>query len=176
MFQFLAYAGFYGYTITDILNQWAQFGVFAYVFPFLLIFAIVFGILNKSNILGENKAVHATIALAVGFLALQNDYVTRFFESIFPYAGMGIAVLLVALILMGVMFGETEMKWLQYVFFGIGAIIFLIVILTSLNDISWWGMGGYGWGQSWPAILSLIILLGIMAFIIFGSKKSGSHS
>ena len=155
--QFLAFEGFGGYNITSILNSWAQFGVFAYLFPFLLIFAIVFGILMKSNILGQNRAVHATIALAVGFLALQNDYVTLFFQSLFPYAGMGIAVLLVAIILMGVMFGEQEMDWMKYVFFGIGALIFLIVILTSLSDISWWGTGGYAWGDSWPAIIALLI-------------------
>lgn len=171
----MASYGFGGYTITDILNRWAEFGVFAYVFPFLLIFAIIFGILNKTKILGDNKGVQAVIAVAIGFLSLQNDYVTRFFESIFPYAGMGIAVLIVAIILMGVMFGdEGGIDWLKYVFFGIGVIIFLVVVLTSLSDISWWGgSGGYGWGESWPAILSLIILLAIMGFVIFAGKKKG---
>ena len=89
---------------------------------------------------------------------------------------MGIAVLLVAIILMGVMFGEQEMDWMKYVFFGIGALIFLIVILTSLSDISWWGTGGYAWGDSWPAIIALLILLGVMAAIIFGGRgASSSH-
>jgi hypothetical protein len=173
MIQFLAYAGFGGFTITDILNRWAQFGVFAYLFPFLLIFAVVFGILNKTSVLGPNKGVQAAISLAVGFLALQNDYVTRFFESIFPYTGMGIAVLLVALILMGVMFGDSDMTWIKYVFFGVGALIFIVVTLASLSDSSiWWGGMGYGWGESWPAILALLVLIGLVALVVFGGGKN----
>ena len=87
----------FGYTITDILNIWADYGVFAYALPFLLIFAIVFGILSKTDILGKNKGVQATIALAVGLLSLQFDYVTNFYATIFPYAGIGISILLVAI-------------------------------------------------------------------------------
>jgi len=103
--------GFYGTTITDILNAWVEFGVFAYVLPFLLIFAVIFGILTKSHILGTNKGVMATVSAAVGLLALYNDYVTHFFESIFPYAGIGLSILLVAFAMgniglgLGLMFG-----------------------------------------------------------------------
>ena len=41
-------------TITDVLNQWADWGVFAYILPFLVIFAIIYGILSNAKILGEN--------------------------------------------------------------------------------------------------------------------------
>ena len=47
----------YANTITNILNTWADLGVFAYVLPFLMIFAVVFGILSKTEILGKNKGV-----------------------------------------------------------------------------------------------------------------------
>ena len=116
-------------TITDVLNTWADYGVFAYVLPFLMIFALVYGLLSKSKLLGENKGVHATLALVIGLLALQFDYVSNFFATIFPYAGIGIAVLLVALILMGVLTDdEKSAKW---IFFGIGAVIFIVVLLYS---------------------------------------------
>ena len=71
---------------------------------FLLIFAVVYGILSTMNIFSKgdkNKGVNAVIAIAVGLLALQWDYVPEFFSVIFPYAGIGISILLVALILMG---------------------------------------------------------------------------
>ena len=69
-------------TITEVLNQWADAGVFAYLLPFLFIFAVVFGILNKTKVLGENKGVQATIALALGLLSLQFDYVSNFSSSL----------------------------------------------------------------------------------------------
>ena len=160
----------YTNTITDILNQWADWGVFAYILPFLVIFAIVYGILSNAKILGENKGVHATIALAVGLLSLQFDYVSDFFATIFPYAGMGLAVLLVALILMGLLTNdEKETKW---IFFTIGAIIFLVVLLYSIYDFSW--LGGYvgiNWG-SW--IVLFLIVAGAVTSVILSGKKKGS--
>ena len=162
----------YGNTITDVLNTWADYGVFAYVLPFLMIFAVVFGILSKTKILGTNKGVQATIALAIGLLALQFDYVSNFFAFVFPYAGMGIAVLLVALILMGLIHDDqSRVKW---VWFGIGVIIFIIVILTALSDFEWLGGRGYVWADAVPAITAVILLLLFMAFMIWGGGRGNS--
>ncbi|MBD3252587.1 hypothetical protein GF386_02560 [Candidatus Pacearchaeota archaeon] len=155
----------YGTTIGAVLNSWVDMGVFAYLLPFLMIFALVYGILSKSKILGENKGVHATISVAVGLLALQFNYVSNFFATIFPYTGIGLAVLLVALILMGLISPDQGAK-AQWIWFGIGVVIFIIVVLSSIENFWWWG-GGYGVAQSWPAILSLVILLGVMALIVF---------
>ncbi len=157
----------YANTVTNILNTWADIGVFAYILPFLMIFALVYGILSESKILGKNKAVHATIALAVGLLALQFDYVANFFATIFPYAGIGIAVLLVALILMGILTdgGDTS-KW---IFFGIGALIFIVVMLYTVWDFSWFG--GYV-GEDWvPWIILVVVIGGIITGIILGTKN-----
>ena len=169
----MAYA--YGNTITTVLNTWADLGVFAYVLPFLMIFAIVFGILNKTQILGENKGVQATIALSVGLLSLQFDYVANFFASIFPYAGIGIAILLVAIILIGLI-SDDDTKWAKYIWLVIGGIIFIVVLLTSLTDIAWLGGLGYGWVGAWPAILALIVGVGFMAWIIAMGAKGGGRT
>jgi hypothetical protein len=167
---------YYGNTIGGVLQQWADFGVFAYLLPFLMIFAFIYGILTTSNLLGNNRGVNATIALAVGLLALQFDYVSTFFATIFPYTGMGISVLLVAFIFMGIIGGDGKKVW---IWFGIGAIIFLVVIFNSLSTYSWWGYGGGGFSDSWPAVLSALIALGLIGFIIWGGgkiNKSGGGS
>lgn len=156
------------YTITDVLNMWQQQGVFSYALPFLLIFSVIFGILSKTELLGKNKGVHATIALAIGLLALQFDIVTNFYATIFPYAGVGIAVLLIALILMGV--SADKVSWSGKAFFWIGALIALCVVLFSFMDYSWFG-GGFWIAQSWPAIISGIVLIAIIGFIVFGGDK-----
>lgn len=159
----------FGSTITDVLNTWQSVGVFAYLLPFLMIFAVVYGILNKTKLIGENRGVQATIALSVGLMSLLNDYVSHFFSTLFPYAGMGIAVLLVALILMGLVF---EQEWSHKVWFTIGIVIFGTVILSSISDMQWWFGGQLG--NSWPAILAGGVILGLMYFIIWGDKKKAS--
>ncbi len=155
----------FGYNIGDILNTWTQMGVFAYLLPFLMIFALVYGILIKTKILGENKGVNATISLAFGLLALQFDYVSGFYASIFPYAGMGLAILLIAMILGGVVMGDNPKNW---IWFGIGTVIFVFVLFASLGDTVWLGGLGYNLSNSAPALLAILVLLGVMALIIWG--------
>jgi len=157
-------------TITEVLNQWAEAGVFAYLLPFLFIFAVVFGILNKTKVLGESKGVQATIALALGLLSLQFDYVSNFFSIFLPYTGIGIAVLLVAVVLTGLVIEEDDKNhWVKKVFFGVGALIFLVVVVTSISDSSL--IGGYRFAESWPAITAAIILLLLVAFVVWGGGK-----
>ena len=153
--------------IMNVLNTWAQLGVFAYVLHFLIIFAVVYAILNKTKILGDNKGVQATIALAVGLMALVNDYVTDFFSIIFPYTGVGISILLVALIIFGIMGGEiTRMIWL-----GVGAVTFIVIMLASFSNYSWFGYGPWGLAYSWPAIIAGLVILGLMAWIVANPKE-----
>jgi len=157
-------------TITEVLNQWADAGVFAYLLPFLFIFAVVFGILNKTKVLGESKGVQATIALALGLLALQFDYVSNFFSIFLPYAGVGIAVLLIGVILMGLMYDEaSQSNWVRIVFFGLGALIFLVVVITSISDSSF--IGGSRFAESWPAITAAVVLLLLISFVVWGGHR-----
>lgn len=161
-----------GTDLVGILNYWADIGVFSYVLPFLLVFAVVYGILAKVHIFGErekNKGVNAVIAIAVGLLSLQWDYVPTFFSAIFPYAGMGISVLLVALILMGLFGGEDMFSgegWQRTVFFIIGAGIAAIVVLNSLTSFNWYA--GWRWSQFGPALITLAVLGGLIALVIGG--------
>lgn len=156
----------FGGGITDILNTWASFGVFAYILPFLIIFAVVYAILSSSRILGDNRGVQATIALAVGLMALVNDYVTDFFSIIFPYTGVGISVLLVCLIIFGMLGGENTRKiWL-----GVGGLTFVIILLASFSSYSWFGYGPWGLAHSWPAIIAGLIILGLMAWIVISPE------
>jgi len=45
------------YNIADVMISWEQMGVFDYLLPFLLVFAIVYGILTTTKFLGTEKPV-----------------------------------------------------------------------------------------------------------------------
>ena len=96
--------------IAGLLTQWQTLGVFSYVLPFLLIFALVFGILAQAKFLGENKGVNSVIALAVALLALQFPVVPTFFASITSNLAIGLTVLLSVLILMGLFVNFADPK------------------------------------------------------------------
>ncbi|MGC9309436.1 MAG: hypothetical protein ACP5D2_01950 [Candidatus Nanoarchaeia archaeon] len=163
--------------IGDVLQDWADMGIFDFVLPAILIFAVIYAILEKTNLLGENKGVSVMIAAASGLLALQLGFVQEFFTELFPRFGMAIAVLVVAVILIG-FFHEGEekgqMKWIGYVL-GIG------VVIWALTSWDIWGASdiGIGWWLR-DNFWNLIIAAGLIGLIVWmvksgsGNKNKGS--
>lgn len=159
-------------SIGMVLQQWAEMDIFYYALPFLLIFALVFAILQKVKIMGEtadkNRGISAIIALAVALLALQFDQVPVFFSIIFPKLGIGLAILLVVIILVGLFGDYTKHQGFAYLFLAVGGISALVIILNSLSDYSWWT--GSFWQQNMSAIVAGIIIL-VFIFIVVSSGR-----
>ena len=161
------------FSVSYVLNQWASMGVFAYVLPFLLVFALVYGILTKSKIFGEdNKAVNAIISLAFGLLSLVGDFVPNFFQTIIPMAGVALSVLLVAIILLGLFYdgsgGNNISKAIMWSLFVIGAIAFIIITYSSFSSYTF--AGSSFWNMYGSGIITLLILGGIIALIVATTK------
>ncbi len=164
-------------SITEILNQWAAMGVFSYVFPFLLIFAVVFGILQKARIFGDaekTKGINAIIALAIGFLSLQFDFVSTFFATIFPRFGIGLAVFLVLIIAIGFFYNpdddndKSKVAWIGFLV-GIGVVVWAITNwnfwMSGNYNISWWLQEYF-----WPLIILVVVIGGIIWIIRSGDN------
>ena len=158
-----------------ILQQWADLGIFFYVLPFLLVFALVFAILQKVNILGakgqDNRGINAIIALTISLLSLQFDTVPIFFQIIFPKLGIGLSIILAAMILVGLFVDfekEGKRTGASLILFTIGGVIFIVILLQSFSDFSWWT--GSFWQQNMSAIVAGIIVL-IFVLIIVNSGK-----
>jgi hypothetical protein len=159
-------------TITEVLNIWNDIGVFSYVIPFLLIFAVVFAILKKTKILGDdNDGILAVISVAVGLLSLQLDFVSEFFMIIFPRFGIGLSVFLVLLIFIGFFIPHDDQEglfkklgWVGYVI-GIGAVVWALSEWDEWNDFG--GFGGWFSENIW----ALLILGGVIAVIVIVAGK-----
>ncbi len=160
--------------ITEVLNAWSQAGVFSYLLPFLLIFAVVFGILAKSGIFGDNKGVNGVVAFAIAALSLQFDLVSNFFASIFPRFGVGIGVFLVILVLVG-LFVDFNKDGGNVALTAIGAIIAGLVVLWSLANWTFFGNYEFGFWLTeyfWTAVIVVVVVGGIVWIV----KGSGSGS
>jgi hypothetical protein len=163
----LAWSGFYGGTIGNLLIKWEQFGVFSYVLPFLMIFALVFAILGRMKVFGENKAVNVIIALSVSLMSLQFDFVPRFFSEVFPRVGVGLAIILVILILAGLFIdpGESGIMW---ALLGIGGVIVVVVLINTAGALGW--STGYWWQDNWDVILGVIVFLVLIVLVVAKPK------
>jgi len=160
----LQFAGFFGGDIGNLLATWEQAGVFSYVLPFLLIFAVVFGILMKIKVFGENRGINAVIALVVGLLSLQFQLVPVFFSEIFPQLGVGLSVLLALIILTGLFFSSEENKVVNYLLLAVAVIIFLTVIYNTATNLGFYS--GYWWSANWQWVILVAAVIGILAAVI----------
>ncbi len=160
-------------TIVDILNQWQNVGVFDYVLPFLLIFTIVFGILEATNIVGKNKGVHVIIALVVGLLALRMGFMQTFFAEIFPRLGVGLAVILALLIMTGLFINKAEAKYWMWGIAAVGIVIWMIVLVGSLNVVGWFGSSSF-YGDYAGLIIGAVLLIGVIIAVVASKSEGGS--
>lgn len=172
---FLAsYTAFGGGSIGNMLAQWEAAGVFTYILPFLIIFAIVYSVLSVTKIFRGNNAVNAVISLAVALLALQFQIVPIFFAEIFPRMGVALSVLLVLVIIGGFFVDpEGDKKWIRWVLIGITAVILIIVIGGALRGFGWGGFGGGGWfyGIPWSTVLIFAIIFGLIIWVVASTNK-----
>ncbi|MBI2632538.1 hypothetical protein HYW75_06030, partial [Candidatus Pacearchaeota archaeon] len=58
------------FDIGTVIAQWQTAGIYDFLLPFLLIFAIVLGILRSTSIIGGNRGLHIIIALVIGLMAV----------------------------------------------------------------------------------------------------------
>jgi hypothetical protein len=154
--------------IGDLLSKWEAAGFFSYLLPFLLIFALVFGILTKVNIFKDNKAVNGIIALAVALMSLQFSFVSNFFAQIFPRLGVGLAIILGILIIVG-LFMDPASNAINYVLLGIGVIVFGAILIQSASATGW--AAGQWWQDNWQVIVGAVFLI-IVLVVIIGSSGS----
>ncbi len=176
--MFLASYGYFGGgALGDLFAQWEAAGIFAYALPFLLIFAVVFGLLSKMNVFksgtNDGKGVNVMISLAVAFMALQFDIVSVFFSELFPRFGVGLSIILVLLIMGGIfMPTNKENNWFMA---ALGVIVLIIVgtvVWNSLGSLGW-GIGGPGLSYFWDRYSAIIIFVVIIvaAIAMMTTKK-----
>jgi len=79
------------------------------ILPFLLVFTIVFGVLQKSKIFGDGKRqIDAIVALVIGLLVISFAQATGIILQITVFMAVSLVILLVLMILLGSFTKEGE--------------------------------------------------------------------
>jgi len=147
-----------------------------YILPFVLIFTLVFAILQKSKILGEGKKqIDAIVGLVVGLILIAFPFSRDIVVKLMPFLAVAITVLLVFMIFYGLAYGNAEMnKWIKAAFL----IIFSLALVTVFLFITgWWDpiydfmFNRTGSGQVWINVLLIIIIAAAVIAVLRGSKE-----
>lgn len=143
---------------------------------FLLVFTVVFAILQKSEILGKGKSqVDALVSLSVGLLVISVGYATSLIRQIIPFLAVSLVVILVFLLLVGIFFKQGEFNLPKGVIIAFGIIAFAAVAIAVLTFTGSWSLiekyfsGG---GQMVPNIILLVVVVAAVWLVLKFAGKS----
>ncbi len=147
------------------------------VLPFLLVFAIMFAILQKSEILGKGKKqTDVIVALVVGLMVIAVGSVTNIITSLVPVLAAGLVVLLVFFLLWGFAFKEGTFevhKSVQWLIGGLAAVAVIVATLYYTGGLDYVKGLVSGEGSSWATNILFVVLvaIAIAAVVGFGGAK-----
>ncbi|MFH1510328.1 MAG: hypothetical protein ABIF10_01450 [Candidatus Woesearchaeota archaeon] len=172
----------------DALRNIEEWGLSDVLLPFLLVFTIIFAILQKTNVLGKEKRNWNTIvAMVIALLFVVphimgtypgNSDPVEIVNKALPNVSIVIIAIVMFLILIGLMGGDVSWPGGSRIS-GIVAIAALIFIIAIFGHAS-------GWWITWPrwlwwledsqtqALVIVILVFGIIIwFITKDEKKEG---
>ena len=156
-----------------------------FILPFLLIFTIVFAILEKTNVLGKEKTqINAIVAFVIGILFVSVAYPKMVVANMILFLTVALIITFVVMLLIGfviggdpsIPFGDGGTKALRWV---VGIVIVLAVTIATV-----WATGMkfsvieslflQGWSKAfWTNLLFVVVIAGALALVIKGGSSGG---
>ncbi|MDZ4228606.1 MAG: hypothetical protein U1E54_05170 [Candidatus Levybacteria bacterium] len=152
----------------------------SYLLPFILVFTVVFAILQKSGILGKDKKqIDAIVGFVIGLIVISFANAVGIINSLLPFLAVAVVVILVFLILLAMVYvgadGKFEIPKIYKVSIGaLAAITVLIAVLivTGAWDylVNTWFGGASGEGGITNFIFIILVLV-VIGFIVWPKDK-----
>lgn len=150
-----------------------------FALPFLLVFFIVFAVLEKTKILGEErKQLNALLSFIIALIFVGAIYPKIVVANLILFLTVALVVIFVVLLLWGFVFGDIKEgfkpdKWMKLV---LGILIGVAVLLA----VFWatgieWSVFDFLFKQSWSSalwinVLFVVVIAAALALILKKSK------
>ena len=150
-----------------------------YVLPFILVFTLIFAILQKTQLLGEGrKQINSMIGLIVGLILISFPFARDIVVQLMPFLAVSAVILLVFMLLYGFIMGKKDGDVLHKgVKIALGIILGLALITVLLFISGYWDpiydlmFGGEGSSQIWINILLVAVIAGAIASVVASKDK-----
>ncbi len=160
-----------------ILQLWESWGLMDVVLPFLLIFAVVYAIAEKTRLLGDNKRTHIILALVMA-LAVVIPHVTYTYPpeadvvNIINTALPQIAIVIISILMLMVLTGMIGAEWdaLKTI---VGVFSILVIIYIFARAANWVPSYGLLYWLEDPAIQSILVILLVFGLAIWLITSGG---
>ncbi len=150
-----------------------------FVYPFLLIFFIVFAVLEKTKILGENKRqLNALISFVIGLIFVAAVFPKIVVGNLILFLTVALVVMFVVLLLWGFVAGGKEgfeiskgLKTFLMVIIGVAVVIALFWAL-GVGESFFTFLFKSSWSNAfWTNFLFIVVIALALAFMLKGAKE-----
>ncbi len=165
-----------------VIEFFEELGIYDVVLPFLLVFTIIFAILEKTRILGieeiegkkyTKKNLDAMVAFVVAFLVVASTKLVSVINKALANIVLLLLLAVFFLLLVGSFAKEGEREFLAGGWKTVFMIVMFIgIVFVFLDALDWlgpfWRYLSRHWGTRW--ISSLIMIIAIILFIWYITK------
>ncbi len=156
-----------------ILDSW---GLTDVMLPFLLIFVVIFALMAKTRILGEDKKKYnLVVALVIALLVViphvlnyypPNGDIVEIMNQSLPQVSLIAVAVIMLLILIGLFGGEA--KWMGSSLSGwIAIVAFIIVLIIFGGAAGWWENWSWFYNFFGAESIAVIVMILIFAIIVW---------
>ena len=184
----------------DIIELWKAQGVFEFYLPFVLMFAIFYGLLSKSKIFGDEEKerrvrnINVVVSIVAALFIMVSPVgvsLTTFFGAFFTQTMVILTTMLAFMLIIFMFIPHTSvddfmkepMKYAKY-FIPLALVAVLAVFFASggpkifgINIGSVGGVGGgfnfSGFGLSSQDIVTLFMVLGFLLLVLYITRGGG---
>jgi hypothetical membrane protein len=171
----------------DVITFFDEIGLFDVVLPFLLVFTIVFAILEKTKVFGTEeidgkkytkKNLNATASFVIAFFVIASSQLVEIITTVSSYTVILLMLSVLFLLLVGSFMKESDGVFLEgswnYFFM---LFMFIGIVLIFVNALGWWDdmWGFFRFGTSGESV-GAIILIGIIFRFVWYIVKGEPHS
>ncbi len=150
-----------------------------YVLPFILVFTLIFAILQKTQLLGEGKKqINSMIGFVVGLILISFPFARDIVVKLMPFLAVSAVILLVFMLLYGFIMGKKDGDVLHKgVKIALGIILGLALITVLLFISGYWEpvwdlmFNQEGSSQIWINILLIVIIAGAVISVVVTKDK-----
>jgi hypothetical protein len=158
-----------------ILQHWI---ISKFALPFLLVFFIVFAILEKTKVLGENKQLNAFLSFVIGIIFVSAIDPKLIVSNLILFFTVSIVVMFIGLLLWS-FFSGGESKFDQKSIKIIGGVLIVIALFIGVlwasgtldNFYDFWLSQDWS-GSFWINLIFIIVIAFALAVAIKSTKNS----
>lgn len=153
-----------------------------FLYPFLLLFFLSFGILEKTKVLGDGKMqLNALVSLVIGLIFVSAVFPKIIVGNLMLFLSIALVVVFVALVLWGFISGKAEFPKKVTAFLGVILGIGVVIAVLWASGIgtsqfltnTWAFLFDSSWSSSfWTNVIFVLFIAGAVAAVLIKGKSN----